>query len=128
MEDTEEPLNIRKRASSAEALKGLTKKHVICTGEGEEDPMDDLDMSEVLHHQVDDNGQVNHPIVDIPWNEYKQLWLPWQRALIPKVLGKTSNFRILEQHLLRLLELDNGCELIDIDDGYVIVRFYSPED
>lgn len=120
MLDSDEPLAPWLGSSFADALKGSTRKPALYTGEGEDDPLDDLDISEVLHHQTADDGQVTRPIVDIPWNEYKQMWLPWRRALILKVLGKTFNFRILEQRLLRLCDLPNGCELIDIDDGYVI--------
>lgn len=50
MVDMDDPSNIWQRASFADALKGLTKKTEIYTGEGEEDPMDDLDISEVIHH------------------------------------------------------------------------------
>lgn len=56
------------------------------------------------------------------------MWQPWRWALILKVIRKTFNFRILEQRLLRLWELENRCEMIDINDGYVIVRFYSAKD
>lgn len=38
-----------------------------------------------------------------------------QRALIVKVLGKTSNFRVLEACIKKLWDLDMGCELIDLD-------------
>lgn len=59
----------------------------------------------------------------IPADDVKELRKPWARALIVKVFGRTISFRFLQQKLDDLWNLDKGCELIDLDEGYYIVRF-----
>lgn len=68
------------------------------------------------------------PIVDLPWEEYRALWQPWRRALILKVLGRNLSFKLVEQRVRRLWQLDLGCELIDMAKGFIIARFYSQQD
>lgn len=114
--------------SSAEALKGRKTKLTIYTGEGEDDCMDDLGISDVMDDQdVVEAGELCL-VADIPWDSYKKSWLPWRRALIIKVLGKTFSFRVLEPQIKWIWNLENVCELLDIDKGYVVARFYSQAD
>lgn len=114
--------------SFAAAVQGRTPKPPFYTGEGEDDYMDDLGISDILGDQdVVADGELC-PIADIPWDSYKQSWLPWRRALIIKVLGKAFSFKVLEPRIRRLWNLDNGCELLDIDKGYLVARFYSQAD
>lgn len=65
------------------------------------------------------------PIVDIPWKHYRNCWKSQRRALVLKVLDKTISFRILQERIPRVWNLDLGCELVDIDKGYLVARFYS---
>lgn len=56
------------------------------------------------------------------------IWSPWRRALIIKLLGKNISFKILSERLPELWHLKNGCELTDLDDNFFVVRFYSKEE
>lgn len=85
-------------------------------------------MLDILQDQdVVEEGELC-PIVDIPWEHYKQTWQQWRRALILKTLGKIFRFRLLEPRIKKAWQLENDCELIDIDQGYLMARFYSQSD
>lgn len=68
------------------------------------------------------------PVVHIPFEEYKESLKPWKKALIIKLLGKKLSFRVMRQRLDSLWHLQWGCQLIDLEEDFFIVRFYSPED
>lgn len=54
--------------------------------------------------------QSDFPRMSLSLDDYRQLWAPWCRALIVKVLGCTFMYRLLEQkiHDLWKLEWENG--------------------
>lgn len=114
--------------SFAAAVKGRTSKQSIYTGEDKDDSMDDMVMADIVEECEAVLASPTCPTVDMPWDEYKSRWKPWRRALIIRVLGKHFNYKILEPRIKRLWNLDNGCELIDLDKRYMIARFYSRED
>ncbi|KAI5676132.1 hypothetical protein M9H77_07082 [Catharanthus roseus] len=64
------------------------------------------------------------PSVQVELDEYPALWCPWRCALWIKILGRNINFRVLER-LKDLWKLPHGCEMIALEHGYVVVRFYS---
>lgn len=97
-------------------------------GEGEDDVIDDLDISYVIQTPMEAVDSETCPIVDLPWEEYRALWKPWRRALILKVLGRKLNFKIVEQRVRKLWQLDLRCELIDMAKGFIIACFYSQKD
>lgn len=71
-------------------MKGRLTRRQVYTGEGEEDIIDDLGLADILQdHDVVEDGEICL-VVEIPWESYKQSWKQWRRALIIKVLGKTS--------------------------------------
>lgn len=85
-------------------------------------------MADILQEQdVVEEGKL-FPVVEIPWDSYKQSWQHWCRVLIIRVLGKTFSFRIMESRIKKLWQLKHGCELIDIDRGHMVTRFYSQKD
>lgn len=45
-----------------------------------------------------------------------------------KLLGKSVSYRTIHQRMRDLWRLDHGFELTDLEDGYFIVRFFSPPD
>ncbi|KAI5656398.1 hypothetical protein M9H77_25191 [Catharanthus roseus] len=59
--------------------------------------------------------------------KYKTLWTLWRKALIIKVLGRNITFRVLEQRVRDLWNLEHRCKMIDLEQGYAVVRFYSRE-
>lgn len=127
VEDPEYPTPSQTRTppSFAEALQGQHKKLEIYTGEGEEDITYDLAMADVIQSLMEALDPETCPIVDLSWEEYHTLWKPWRRAMILKVLGRTINFKIVEQRIRILWQLELGCELIDMANGFIIARFYS---
>lgn len=44
--------------------------------------------------------------VNLPLEKYKELWYPERRALIIKVLGRSVNFKLLEQKVKDLQNLE----------------------
>lgn len=67
-------------------------------------------------------------VVEVPAEECKRLWRPWQRALIAKPLGRNVTFRVLSQRLTDMWALSRRIDIIDLEDGFYIVCFYSKED
>lgn len=114
--------------SFAEVLNNPQPRPPLYTGEGEDDILDDFSLTDILQEpDVVEEGELC-PVVYIPWDSYKQSWQQWRRALVIRVLGKTFSFRILEPRIRKLWQLEHDCELIDIDKGYLVARFYSQED
>lgn len=114
--------------SFADALQGRSRRKPFYMGEDEVDNLDDLTLPDVfeIHDQSEDLA--NCPFVDLNWDRYKQQWAPWQRALILKVLGKNFSLKVLEPRIKQAWQLKEGCDLIDLDKGYLVARFYNRED
>lgn len=68
------------------------------------------------------------PVVPISLEKYHSLFQPWRGALLLKLLGKNVSFRILEHRTRNIWNLQQGCELIDLEQGFCMARFYSRED
>lgn len=92
------------------------------------DIIDDLDISDVIQALDEEIDPETCPITDIPWNFYKGLWQPWRHALIIKLVGRIFNFKILEPIIKQLWQLEKGCELVDMQKGHLVARFYSKVD
>lgn len=67
-------------------------------------------------------------MVEFTWEEYRSFWKPWRRALILKVLGRNFHFKFIEPKITKLCNLEGGCELVDLDGGYMVARIYTGED
>lgn len=127
-EDAQAPPGVWGQASFVDVVHGRHKSLPFYIGEGEEDMLDDLSIAEVIQSPSQDVDHTNCPIVDVSWDEYRELWQPWRRALILKVLGRNISFRFLAPRIRRLWDLAHGCELVDLAKGFIIARFYSKED
>lgn len=68
------------------------------------------------------------PVVPIALEKYHSLFQQWKGALLLKLLGTNVSFWILEQRMRSLWNLQHGCELIDLEQGFFMTRFYSRED
>lgn len=94
-----QPPSVWQFASFADILWGKIWNRQFYIGEGEEDPMDDLCMADILHEQdIIEEGELC-PVVEIPWDSYKQAWQKWRRALVIKTLGKNFSFKVLEPRI-----------------------------
>lgn len=60
--------------------------------------------------------------------KYHSLFQPWRGALILKFLGKSVSLRVMEQRKKDLWKLEWGCQMIDLENGYFLPRFYKRED
>lgn len=85
-------------------------------------------MADIIQAENEEYDPSICPVVDIPWDHYRTCWKPWRRALVLKVLSKSISFRVLQDRILRVWKLEMGCELVDIDKGYIVARFYTQED
>lgn len=99
-------------------------------GDDEEDE-NDGEIESLLKNYMNHDTAAPGPgkvVVDIPVEECKKLWRPWRRALIVKPLGRTISFRVLSQRLTDLWALNRRIDIIDLEDGFYVVRFYAKED
>lgn len=90
--------------------------------------MDDWGIADILQDQKEIEDGELCPIVEIPWDNYKQSWQNWWWALVIRVLGKSLSFKILELWIQRTWQLEHGCEVTDIDKEHMVARFYSQVD
>lgn len=90
--------------------------------------MDDISMADIIQPEMEEYDPKICPIVDIPWGHYRNCKKLWRQALVIKVLGKCISFRILHDRIPHLWKLELGCEIVDIDKGYVVTCFYSHAD
>ncbi|XP_057432231.1 uncharacterized protein LOC130724985 [Lotus japonicus] len=48
---------------------------------------------------------------------------PWKNALVISLLGKKLGYRLMKNKLMSLWRLSGECDLIDVDNGFYIVKF-----
>lgn len=68
------------------------------------------------------------PRVEISKEKYLSLFKQWRGALIVKLLGKSVSYRILDQKIRDLWQLDLWYELTNFAEGYYMVCFFSRKD
>lgn len=69
------------------------------------------------------NGNPLNPMIHIVDWVYEGLCAPWQDALVIKLLGRNLGFQILHERLTRLWKLFAGFEMLDIYNGYFMIKF-----
>lgn len=114
--------------SLASKLRSPPPKPPLYIGEDCMEDGDSLDLSNLVDPMKVIERDLAMPVIDFSLEECQQLWRPWRKALILKLLGKTVSFRILEQRTKDLWKLEWGCELIDLEKGFYVARFYSEAD
>ncbi|XP_061360506.1 uncharacterized protein LOC133304482 [Gastrolobium bilobum] len=68
------------------------------------------------------------PAYHISKAQHKEDCKPWRKALIIKLLGRWIATRFLMARLQRLWNLTRSFELIDLDNGYLLLRFLDDND
>lgn len=68
------------------------------------------------------------PVIDFTLDECQQLRKPWRKAPILKLLGRNVSYKVLKQRTRDLWKVEWGCELIDLEKGFYVARFYSEAD
>lgn len=54
---------------------------------------------------------------------FEALCKPWRDALVIKLLGKFVGYRVLHERLQRLWKPSGGFDILDVDNGYYMVKF-----
>ncbi|KAH7867540.1 hypothetical protein Vadar_034652 [Vaccinium darrowii] len=79
--------------------------------------------------------EIPEPVVVKPWpsldvskDELQKLRRPWRKALIVKLLGRTVGYRVLRQRVEQAWKLRGNFQMVDLEEGYYLVRFATKED
>lgn len=70
----------------------------------------------------------SRPVLEISKDKYISLFKLWRGTLIIKLLGKIVSYHVMLQRTTTLWKLQKGHELIDLEGGYYVVRFFARED
>lgn len=68
------------------------------------------------------------PVVPLTNEEWESWSEPWKHTLVVKVLGKRVSFRIIESKLQRSWIKGGPITIIDMSEGYFLIKFSSKED
>lgn len=98
------------------------------TGEDEEERFEGVDALFSTEGSEEAENALSPRQVEIPKDKYMSLFSPWRGALILKLLGKTVSLRVLQQRTSTLWGLQWGYELIDMEHGFFLARFFTRED
>lgn len=94
-------------------------------GEDEEEKFESVD-SIFLSTTDDEPTEETSPLpIEIFKDKYLSLFNPWRGALILKLLGKTVSFEVLQQSTSTLWSLQWGYELINLEGGFYLARFFT---
>lgn len=98
-------------------------------GEGEPD---EDDATHMIAHDGDENAMQNvapgRIVIEISPEECKELWKPWRRAIVVKLLGRNISYRMLSQRLSDMWTLTRRIDIIDMENGYYVIRFSTAAD
>ncbi|MCH88546.1 hypothetical protein A2U01_0009436, partial [Trifolium medium] len=70
-----------------------------------------------------ENGDRRHPRCYADDSVLKDLWLPWQHAIIVKLLRKTLGFVTMRDRLRAIWKLTGDMDMMDIGHGFFMVKF-----
>lgn len=112
--------------SFMDTLKEKPHRPPIYTGDEEEDDAEEFAVGEIAMHASDEQPSDKVvPLMDVSSVDFKKLWKPWSKALIIKVFGRSVS---LEQRIRDIFKLEWDCEIIDLESGFFLTRFYSKRD
>lgn len=94
-------------------------------GEDTEESFEGVDALFLTTNEAADGKLESPKQVEISKDKYLSLFNPWRGALILKLLGKSVSFRVLEQRTSELWKLKWGYELIDLEGGFFLARFFT---
>jgi hypothetical protein len=70
-----------------------------------------------------EDGDRRHPRCYADDSVLKDLWVPWQHAIIVKLLGKTLRFFAMRDRLKAIWRLTGDMYIMDIGHGFFMVKF-----
>lgn len=138
---TEVPLDKPPDATAAEELRKLKGKEVISDNPtisfwdevlGNKPPAParekvDLIAQKLVTIDLEDGNRLL-PKVTLNGEVFKELCKPCQDALMVKLLSNTLGYRIMKDRLKRTWQLAGDFDIMDIDNGFFMVKFDIPED
>ena len=74
-----------------------------------------------------ENGNKARPMIHLDKKLLQELYVPWQDALGIKLIGKSINYLVLKDCLKNLWKLQGGFELMNVDNGFYMVKFDTME-
>lgn len=104
------------------------EQHQMYLGEDEEKKYPGIDELFTTQDHMEEQPPKYGPRVEISKEKYVSLFKQWRGALILKFLGKIISYRLFDQKIRELWNLELGYELTDLVEGYYVVRFFSRED
>lgn len=75
-----------------------------------------------------DEGNNMKPMVHIHKYVFEGLYAPWEDTLVVKLLGKKVGFNVTNVRLPKIWKLSAGFYLLDIGNGYSMVKFDVEDD
>jgi hypothetical protein len=69
------------------------------------------------------DGNPLAPMVHIEDKVFEGLFAQWQDALVVKLLGKNIGYHLMKERLQRIWKTTAGFEIMDINNGYYMVKF-----
>ncbi|XP_057444266.1 uncharacterized protein LOC130736451 [Lotus japonicus] len=74
------------------------------------------------------NGNTRQPCITVHRSVIEEMCAPWKEALIVCLLGKQLGFRTMKSRLAITWRLGGDFELLDVGNGFFMVKFDSEED
>ncbi|GMP22714.1 hypothetical protein CsSME_00000612 [Camellia sinensis var. sinensis] len=68
------------------------------------------------------------PRLSVPPDELVKLRAPWCKVLIVKVLGRTVGVSLLTQRMKQVWRLQQHFDMVDVREGYYLIRFACKAD
>lgn len=75
-----------------------------------------------------ENGNPQKPMVHIADTGFEGLYAPWKDALVVSLLGKSIGYNTMKERLTRLWKLMACFEIMDMGNGYYMVKFEEEAD
>ncbi|CAL5432622.1 unnamed protein product [Camellia sinensis] len=89
---------------------------------------DSDDEDTTLHEAADTQMVPDCPRITVLPEELSTLRAPWRKALIVKVLGRAVGYRLLTQRMKQIWQLQHSIDVVDVGEGYYLVRFTCKAD
>ncbi|XP_020206144.1 uncharacterized protein LOC109791283 [Cajanus cajan] len=103
---------------------GVSFRDKMMGGRSPPPMMEEVDLvGQNLMKIVYEEGNRLKPKVYLDDAVFEKLCLPWQDALIVKLLGKTIGFMTMRERLKQVWKLHSGFDLMDVGNGFFVVKF-----
>ncbi|XP_061366136.1 uncharacterized protein LOC133309393 [Gastrolobium bilobum] len=136
-----DPLNSESSYSPVDGKKLVSYKDIVLqlNGEDDEGGNDEDDWMSIQRKEEDDFGRMEEevpveqknpfcPVYHFSMAQHKEDCKKWRSALIIKLLGRKISNRFLISRLLRQWSLKGRFEVIDLENGYILVNLHDGND